>query len=144
MAFIAHDWGYTPHNYNSRLNEWRARFGPRPGLMLFASLVSEHVDEILRLVNNNPRVGAVWRRNGGPLLVRGLLHGPPPQDVLLPDAVEGHDVAALLSRFLSILSRFGGPRLRADIVRFRSFAEVWPGGELQRLDDEALRIAAPS
>jgi hypothetical protein len=53
-------------------------------------------------------------------------------------------VATLLGRFLAILNRFGGPRLKADIVRFRSFAEVWPDAALQRLDDEALRLAAVS
>ncbi len=135
------EWGYTPHNYLSRLTEFRSRFGPRPGLMLFASLVSEHVDEILRLVNGNRRVGAVWRRNGGPRLVRRLLYGPPPQQTLLPRAVEGCDVATLLSRFIPMLNRFGGPRLKTDIVRFRTFAALWAGGDLERLDEEALRLA---
>jgi subtilisin family serine protease len=144
ITFDEKEWGYTPHDYLSRLGEWRSRFGPRPGLMLFASLASEHVDEILHLVNNNPRVGAVWRRNGGPLLVRRLLYGPPPQQTLLPGAIEGYDVATLLSRFLAILNRFGGPRLTADIARFQSFAEVWPNGDLGRLDEEALRLVAVS
>jgi hypothetical protein len=112
--------------------------------MLFASLVSEHVDEVLRLVNHNPRVGAVWRRNGGPLLVRRLLNGPPPQKTLMPAAIAGCDAAILLGRFLAILTRFGGPRLKADIVRFRSFTGVWPDADLQRLDDEALRLTAGS
>jgi hypothetical protein len=144
ITFDEGEWGYTPHNYLSRLGEWRTRLGPRPGLMLFASLVSEHVDEVLRLVNNNPRVGTVWRRNGGPLLVRHLIYGPSSQDSLLPAAIKGCDVAILLGRFLAILNRFGGPRLKSDIARFRGFAEVWPGGDLVRLDDEALRLAAVS
>jgi subtilisin family serine protease len=144
ITFDEGEWGYTPHNYLSRLGEWRTRLGPRPGLMLFASLVSEHVDEVLRLVNNNPRVGTVWRRNGGPLLVRHLIYGPSSQDSLLPAAIKGCDVAILLGRFLAILNRFGGPRLKSDIARFRGFAEVWPGGDLERLDDEALRLAAVS
>jgi subtilisin family serine protease len=144
MTFDEGEWGYTPHNYLSRLGEWRTRFGPRPGLMLFASLVSEHVDEVLRLVNSNRRVGAVWRRNGGPFLVRHLIYGPPSRHTLLPAEIKGCDVAILLGRFLAILSRFGGPRLKADIARFRGFTEVWPAGDLKRLDDEALRLAAIS
>ena len=144
FVFEESDWGYTPHDYVSRLGEWRARFGPRPGLMLFAALISEHVDEVLRLVNHNPRVGAVWRRHGGPLLVRRLLNGPAPQQTLLPAAIAGCDVSTLLTRFLAILNRFGGPRLKADIVRFRSFVAVWPDADLQRLDDEALRLGAVS
>ena len=73
-----------------------------------------------------------------------LLNGPSPQQTLLPAAIEGCDVATLLGRFLAILNRFGSPRLQADIIRFRSFAEVWQEADLQRLDDEALRLAALS
>ena len=108
--------------------------------MLVASLVSEHVDEVLRLINHNPRVAAVWRRGGGPELVRHLLHGPPARP-LLPAAVEGHAVAGLLERLLPVLDRFGGPRLRGDIARFAGFARLWPGADLDGLDAAALRLA---
>jgi subtilisin family serine protease len=144
VPFDESELGFTPHNLISRLGDWRNRHGPRPGLMLFASLVSEHVDEVLRLVNHNRRVGAVWRRCGGPLLVRRLLHGPPPQDVLLPPAIEGCDVALLVTRLLPVLARFGGPRLRADVTRFRGFAALWPGGDLARLDEAALQWGGTS
>lgn len=142
LPFVGGDLGYTAPTLGSRLSQLGLRFGPRPGLMLFSSLVSEHLDEVLRLVNHNKRVGAVWRRNGGPLLVRRLLYGPPPQASLLPAAIEGCDVTTLLNRFLAILIRFGGPRLQADIVRFRSFVDEWPGGDFQRLDDAAARVGA--
>jgi hypothetical protein len=138
------EWGYTPHTIFSRLGDWQSRFGPRPGLMLAASLVSEHVDEVLWLVNNNRRVGAVWRRQGGHLLVRHLLHGPQPDGALLPAAVEGCDARALLERLLPLLDRFGGPRLRHDIARFGAFVHTWPDANLERLDDEALSLAAGS
>jgi hypothetical protein len=85
-------------------------------------------------------VGAVWQRRGGPLLVRRLLHGPAPEETLLPRAIEGCDVAELLGRFIPMLDRFGGPRLRADIARFGGFAMLWPGGDLARLDAAALEF----
>src|SRR4051794_36572431 len=83
FPFVAVNLGYIPHNLSSRLADWHKRFGPRPGLMLLAALISDHVDEGLRLVNGNRRVGAVWRRSGGPLLVRHLFYShAAPQPVL--------------------------------------------------------------
>ena len=142
MTFDTDELGYTPPTLGSRLVDWQRRFGPRPGLMLFASLVSEHVDEVLRLINTNRRVGAVWRGGGGPLLVRRLLYGPPPLETFLPANIEGCDTAALLDRFIPMLDRFAGPRLKADIVRFRRFAAAWPGCDLARLDQAALEVTA--
>jgi subtilisin family serine protease len=142
FPFMASDWGYTPHNLVSRLGDWRNRFGPRPGLMLFVALVSEHVDEVLRLVNKNRRVGAVWCGCGGPVLVRRLLHGPQPKAILLPPTIEGCDVAKLLARFIPMLDRFGGSRLKMDISRFRDFVMLWPGADLARLDEAALKLGA--
>ena len=110
-----------------------------------AALISQHVDEILRLINHNPRVGAVWKRQGGPLLVRYLLHRPQAPVTLLPATVEdGYDVSALIGRFLPILQRFGGERLKADIARYRDFVQHWPGSDLADLDAEALRLGGKS
>jgi len=133
-------WGYTPHTIFSRLGDWRRRFGPRPGLMLAASLISRHVDEVLHLINHNARVGAVWRRNGGPLLVRHLLYSHRAPETLLPATVNDRDMCNLIGRFLPILDRFGGARLKADIVRYRGFVESWPGGDLGGLDQQAMRL----
>ena len=132
-------WGYTPHTIYSRLGEWNRRYGARPGLMLMAALISEHVDEVLRLVNHNRRVGAVWRREGGPVLVRHLLFHRG-QTSLLPAVVDGCDVRTLIRRFLPILERFGGAKLRRDIRRYASFAESWPGADVLRLDERALEL----
>jgi subtilisin family serine protease len=138
LAFAPDDIGLTPHTFRSRLADLQRRFGPRPGLQLFAALVSEHVDEALRLVNENRRVLVVWRRLGGPQLVRRLLHGPAPNDTLLPRTIDGLDVAELLAGFLAVLDRFAGPRLRADLARFADFVRLWPGASLDTLDQAAL------
>jgi hypothetical protein len=138
------EWGYTPHTIYSRLAGWRTSYGPRPGLMLVSALVSQHVDEILRLINNNSRVGAIWRRNGGPLLVRQLLYNHQSQVSLFPERVASRDVGTLINRFLPILDRFGGSRLKADIARYRHFVLRWPGADLTSLDAEALSLGERS
>ena len=54
--------GYTPHTWASRVGDWRRRFDDHPGVLLLAALVSEHVDEVLWLVNHNRRAVIAWRR----------------------------------------------------------------------------------
>jgi len=133
-------WGYTPHTIYSRLGEWYRLYGPRPGLMLVAALISQHVDEVLRLINNNSRVGAIWKRHGGPLLVRHLLYRHCSQDGLFPSRVEGCDTGELFNRLLPILDRFGGEKLKADIAHYWDFVKHWPGADLSTLDVEAMRF----
>jgi hypothetical protein len=142
LAFAPDLLGLTPHTLPSRLADLQRRFGSRPGLQLFAALVSEHVDEGLRLVNTNRRVLVAWRRLGGPRLVRSLLHGPAPNDMLLPRMIDDVDVVKLLTGFVAVLERFGGPRLRADIERFADFVRLWPGASLDQLDQAALSYGA--
>jgi subtilisin family serine protease len=133
-------WGYTPHTIFSRLGEWRTRIGPRPGLMLMASLVSEHFDEVLRLINHNRKVGTVWRRGGGPLLARHLLFSHQNPVTPLPAAIDGCNVCGLIRNVIPILKRFGGPKLKRDIDRYASFAHEWPGATVESLDAWALAL----
>ena len=96
-----------------------------------AALVSEHVDEVLRLINNNTRAAAVWRRRGGPLLVRHLLHGSPPDRVLLPERLDGCDVAACPAASCDARP-FRRAAAEGRLAVFSGFAAVWPGGDLAR------------
>src|SRR5207249_1056680 len=111
-------------------------------VMLLASLLSEHVDEVLWLINHDRRITVAWRRGGGHLLVRRLLHGPVDSDVLIPAKVEGHDVGVLLAGFTQMLGERGGELLRCDVGRFGRFARSWPGATLAQLDDAALQFSA--
>lgn len=133
------EWGYTPHNFISRLGDWKSRFGEGPGIMLIASLISEHVDEVLRLVNQNRRVGAVWKRHGGPKLVRHLLDGIAPETPL-PRRIEGCDVQLLIAKFLPVLERYGGAHIRSDIGRYGPFAMAWPGAPVKLLDTAFMEV----
>jgi subtilisin family serine protease len=135
------DWGYSPHTIFSRLGDWRSRFGARPGLMLIAALISEHVDEVLRLINHNKKVATVWHRQGGPVLVRHLLYDRPPDTTLVPAELPGFDLTALFHRFLPTLRRYAGPRLVSDIDRYGEFVCSWPAADLAQLDKAALRLA---
>jgi|RhiMethySRZTD1v2_1073278.scaffolds.fasta_scaffold00349_14 subtilisin family serine protease len=134
------EWGYTPHTIFSRLGEWRRRVGPRPGLMLMAALMSEHFDEVLRLINHNRKVGTVWRREGGPQLARHLLFSHDSHITPLPAAIDGCNVRGLMRKFIPILKRFGGQKLKHDIDRYASFAHEWPGATIESLDEWALAL----
>ena len=134
---------YIPHTPWSRMGHLQHRFGPRPGLMLLTALCSEHIDEVLQLINGNRRVALVWRRGGGHLLVRHLLHGPVSSETLLPKSIPGCDVTTLMGEFGAVLQRLGGARLRADLDRFGEFLTACPGADLQRLDTAALATGHP-
>jgi len=109
-----------------------------------AALVSEHFDEVLRLVNQNRRVGAVWRREGGPQLARHLLFGHQAASTLLPSSVDGHEAARLFDRFLPVLDRYGSPKLKDDIERYAHFVQAWPGASVELLDEWASEPAVTS
>lgn len=142
MMFQLGHLGYTPHTLGSRMDDWRRRFGDHPGVMLLAALVSEHVDEVLWLINHDRRITVAWRRGGGHLLVGRLLHGPADTEVLIPAQVQGHDVGVLLHGFTQLLSARGGDRLRVDVGRFGGFARSSPGATLAQLDHAALTLGA--
>ena len=96
------------------------------------------------LINHNTRVGAVWRRHGGPLLVRHLLSSQQTPTTLLPAVVEGCDIALLINRFLPMLGRFGGEQLKTDIEHYREFVQCWPRTDLGGLDVAALGLGGRS
>jgi hypothetical protein len=49
-------------------------------------------------------------------------------------------VRGLIRRFIPILKRFGGPKLKRDIDRYASFAHEWPGARVESLDAWALAL----
>ena len=123
----------TPHTLTSRIGDWRRRFGEHPGVMLMASLVSEH-DEVLWLVTNDRRSPsrASWWRSppGAPVAARsGRL------DVLIP-ATSGSRRQCAARGFTDA----GPARSAAARPRraFGCFARAWPGATLAQLDVAAL------
>jgi subtilisin family serine protease len=113
-----------------------------PALNLVLALVSTHVDEVRRLINSNKKVAAVWRRHGGPALVRHLL-AQPTRELMMPPIVANFNVVTLLDQLIVILERYGDAALRADAVRYRAFLLTLPGSRLSDLDRLASATAVP-
>ena len=61
-----------------RLTRWNDVLSPRPAWNVCAALVSQHFDEVKRLIDTNRRIGAVWQRHGGPALVRSIVFAETP------------------------------------------------------------------
>jgi hypothetical protein len=74
--------------------------------------MSRHFSEVRRLINTNRRVATMWHRAAGPCLFRRLFedrvdHPIPPNETYL-------------ERWCDLLSRYGSPRLRGSLKRYRS------------------------
>jgi subtilisin family serine protease len=85
--------------------------GLRDGVAL-AAVMSRHFSEVRRLINTNRRVATMWHRAAGPCLFRRLFedrvdHPIPPNETYL-------------ERWCDLLSRYGSPRLRGSLKRYRS------------------------
>jgi hypothetical protein len=119
----------------TQLLELQRRVGGSPAGQLLAALVSEHVDEVVRLVNNDRRVLVAWHRMDGPALLRLLLRHPDPE-VPVPRTLNDRLVADGLHRLLETLARAGSPALRAAVLTYRGLVLAVPGARLSDLDDE--------
>ncbi|MGB3443742.1 MAG: S8 family serine peptidase [Actinophytocola sp.] len=131
-----------PANYlpaRARLRRLERRVTGSPAGQLAAALISEHVDEVVRLVNTERRVIVAWHRMHGPVLLR-LLLGDVDREVLVPRTLDGVPVADGLARLLDELARAGSAALRAAIVRYRTFVLTLPGARLADLD-RVLRVS---
>jgi subtilisin family serine protease len=125
----AFDW-----DWRARVRAWNEPFGAQPAWQLFTALVSEHFDEVQRLVNGNKRIAVVWRRNGGPALLRHLLALAPDAEIPIPAQIGAHEPARLLAALLRQLERCGSAALRADARRHAAFALALPGARIADLD----------
>lgn len=123
-----------PVAWPERLRAWGDLLDPHPSWNLCAALVSQHFDEVKRLIDTNRRVAAVWQRHGGPALVRDIVFAAHPPDRPVPAAFANSESRTLVARFLQMLLRFGGDELRADIVRHASLMQALPGASWDELD----------
>jgi hypothetical protein len=121
-------------NWTDRLRGWTETLSARPAFNLFAALVSLHFDEVKRLIDRNRRVGAVWQRHGGPVLVRSIVFSDVPPDPPVPSALATAQASQLMRRVLVVLSRYGSETLRADIARYAGLMQALPGASWAELD----------
>jgi subtilisin family serine protease len=137
LAATAYPDAYLP--VRTRLHELQRRVQGSPAGELMAALISEHVDEIRRLIDTERRVVVAWHRMHGPILLR-LMLGDVRRDVLLPRTLGGRPVATGLARLLDELARVGSPGLAADIATHRAFLLALPGSALTDLEHH-LRVS---
>lgn len=95
-----------------------ARMSALPNGELMAAMVSRHFSEVRRLINTNPRVATMWHRGHGPRLLRCLLQGAIDADA--PAAELSDAERQYIDRWCDLLARYGSPRLKASLARYRS------------------------
>jgi hypothetical protein len=124
---------------SARLDELRRRAKATPAGMIAASLVSTHVDEVVRLVRTDRRVAIAWHRMGGPSLLAQVLAMPIEDTVAIPATIDGRSVTDGLAGLLDALERQGSLALQADVARYRGLVLAIPGLDLA--DFERLDVA---
>ena len=81
-------------------------------------------DEILHLVNTNPRVATVWHRSGLPILIQHLIRLAGDPTRRLPTTIDGQPIERCLARFVDELARHASPQLRRDLSDVRDVPDL--------------------
>ena len=100
-----------------RLRQAEREISATPGGRRLADLAQRHFDEAQMLVNTNRRVAAVWRRNGGPQIVSGLLRMANSNQASLPPEIQGKPLADCLAGIHKVFAKYGNWELTADLDR---------------------------
>jgi hypothetical protein len=69
----------------------------------------------------------VWRRNGGPELIRAVLASLNDSTLPIPAEIAGGPAAERIGRILDGLERYAGPALAADARRHRELLQAIAG-----------------
>ena len=108
--------------FASWLQILRARLRGFPEGEHVAAAISRHFSEVRGLINSNRRIAVMWHRANGPLLLRRLLHGARVGDASL--STEQESVYRYLDRCFDLLARYGSPRLRGSLERYRALVAM--------------------
>jgi subtilisin family serine protease len=122
---------YVPTPY--RIGEIEHALSATPAGHLAMALISRHVDEVARIVNEKRRVATIWHRMRGPELLRVAVGWRGDAEPPIPASFAGHRVTERLARLLRILERYASPPLLQDIRTYRDFALALPGASLATL-----------
>ena len=127
---------------SERFPGWPDEIAERPAFQLVAALVSTHVDEVRRLIDTNKRVAVVWRRGGGPTILRHLIERPRDDaSAVCRSRSTSFSLRTLLERLMKVFARFGGEALRGDVARWGDLVLAAPGSDLDTLDARLREIA---
>ena len=119
---------WSPMRMTSSLGILRARLTALPQGTALAAAVSRHFSEVRRLINGNRRVATMWHRAAGPYLLRRLFQGA--IDAGAPAPLAGPVDCKYLDRWWDLLARYGSPRLRTGLERYRSVVMALLGAPL--------------
>lgn len=108
----------NPELLDPSVREAQAEIARRPAGKELTEAVMRNVQEVQSLINENPRVATVWRRNGGPVFVEALLRYLKDRTQRLPEQLEGIAFKDRLSNLARILLKHGSPSLASDIRRY--------------------------
>jgi subtilisin family serine protease len=111
----------------------RQRALATPMGQLYASLVSRYFSEIRGLIRSQRRLAAVWRRSGGPQIIRELARRVVDADRPFPIAIEGVPIGEGVQRFVDVLERYASIELRRDIQRYAALMLVIEGRSLNQI-----------
>lgn len=85
----------------------------------YGLLIRRNRFELRRLIDRNPRVATVWRRNHGPELVRLLLESVRARRLEIPAIVNNQRVTDSIEKIAAIIEKYASPRLRSDLHAHR-------------------------
>ena len=81
----------------------------------YSTLIRRNRFELRRLIDRNPRVATVWRRNHGPEIVRLLLEGVRARRLEIPAVVNNQRVTDSIHKIAAVVEKYASPRLRSDL-----------------------------
>jgi subtilisin family serine protease len=125
--------GPTPLSMLPAFATLRGQALTTPAGQMYAALISRYFSETRGLIRSNRRVGAVWQRVGGPLLIGQLLQRVFEPDRPLPRTLNDAALSTAVDRFLRVLHRYGSPDLCRDIDRHGGMVAALEGRSLNRI-----------
>jgi len=81
----------------------------------YTELIRRHHGEVWRLVRENRRAGAIWKRHGGQTLVQALINAVARPDEPIPSEIGGRPVDQSTARIAAMLKRYGSAALASDV-----------------------------
>lgn len=85
--------------------------------------VRRHIPETQALIRNNRRFAALWRRNGGPLIVQSVLRMALARNQRLPSTINGKPLLQSLKKIQEALIQFASRELCQDLARYQGTIE---------------------
>jgi hypothetical protein len=108
----------TAEPFFGKLNEIQQRVTATNAGRRYNELIQKHFPELQRLVNNNRRVAAAWRRHGGPQIVRSVVRMADAPEPGIPVEVNGKPLPECLAGIQAAFARYASPDLAVDLAQY--------------------------